>query len=167
MQNNVYPKPAIQTLQNLKSQGSPNNESLYPSTSVHGLNNIHSGVSSIYSSMLPSQSKVTSMGTNKIANGYYNSSMSPRQVHFKHPKKQQFVTWQTILNKLNDYENSSVEISRIITSFSNKMASLLLNTLDKIHGYTPNAMSNGVPILTDQERKILEQMKSKEDMNLC
>ena len=105
--------------------------------------------------------------SNKVVNGYYNVSTNLRQVHFKSPTKQQFVTWQTVLNKLNDYENNSVEISRIIMSFSNKMASLLLNTLDKIHGYTPNAMSNGVPILTVKERKILEQMKSKENMNLC
>ena len=135
--------------------------------SVHGLNNIHTGVPSTYSSSQKSQSKVTSMASNKVVNGYYNSSTNLGQVYFMHPTKQQFVTWQTVLNKLNDYENSSVEISRIITSFSNKMASLLLNTLDKIHGYTPNAMSNGVPILTDQERKTLEQMKSKENMNVC
>ena len=167
MQNNVYTKPTIQNSQNLQSQGSPNMQSLYPSTSVHGINNIHNGVSSTYSSSQKSQSKVTSMASNKVVNGYYNASTILRQVHFKSPTKQQFVTWQTVLNKLNDYENNSVEISRIIMSFSNKMASLLLSTLDKIHGYTPNAMSNGVPILTVQERKILEQMKSKENMNLC
>ena len=47
------------------------------------------------------------------------------------------------------------------------MASLLLNTLDKIHEIAPNAMSNGVPILTSEERKMLERMKSKENVNLC
>ena len=47
------------------------------------------------------------------------------------------------------------------------MASILLNTLDKIHEIAPNAMSNGVPILTSEERKMLEKMKAKENINVC
>ena len=168
MNNNVYHQSGMKIPQYQQFQATPNSESYNPPTSVSGINTIVDRVSSMYSSMHPTQtSNVTSMKTNVMFKSYHNSSMGPGRIDYEQPTKEQFETWQSVFKKLNDLQNNSVEVSRIIALLSNKMASLLLDTLEKIHGYTPNPITNGKAILTSKERNILEEMKSKADMKLC
>ena len=124
-------------------------------------------MSSVYSSKYPTQLKIDYTTTTEELDGYIDTPMNSREIDSKNPTNEQLMAWQSVLRKLNDFQNSSSEVSRIISTFSNKMASLLLNTLNKIHDHTPNTVSNGMPILTAKEKLILTEMASEENLDIC
>ena len=151
----------------LKSEGTDIPKSSYSTNTIPGYHNLLGGVSSIYSEKYPTQSQVDDITTNEDVDGYFDGSMNPGTTDSQHPTNEQLLTWQSVFKKLNDFQNSSIEVSRIIDSFSNKMASLLLNTIDKIHEHTPKAMFNGLTILTTKESLILAEMASEENEKIC